>query len=157
EKHGPVYERGGNTWTLPENFVGNGPFTLAEWKQNQIIVVKKNPTYWDADHIKLKEVRFHPIESEDTEERAFRSGQLQVTQTVPTVKIAVYKRDFPDQIRIQPFLGVYFYRLNVTKPPLNDKRVRQALAKAINRQAIIDAVLRAGQLPAYTFVPKIPG
>src|SRR5205085_1673457 len=40
EAHGKVYERG-NTWTRPENFVGNGPFTLTEWKQNQIIVGKK--------------------------------------------------------------------------------------------------------------------
>src|SRR5439155_10567415 len=63
----------------------------------------------------------------------------------------------PEQLIIEPFETVYFYRINVTKPPLTDKRIRRALAMVIDREAIIKAILRAGQLPATTFVPPIPG
>ena len=80
EKYGPLYERG-NRWTRPETYVSSGPFVLAEWKQNQIIVVKKNTNYWDAANVKLQEIHFHPIENDVTEERAFASGQLHVTET----------------------------------------------------------------------------
>lgn len=152
EKNGPLYERG-NRWTRPETYVGSGPFTLAEWKQNQVIVVKKNPNYWDAANVKLREIHFHPIENDVTEERAFATGQLHVTETVPMTKIDVYKREHPELIRLEPYMGVYYYRLNVTKPPLNDNRVRLALSKAIDREGIVKAVLRGGQQPAYWFTP----
>jgi oligopeptide transport system substrate-binding protein len=151
-KCGPLYERG-NPWTRPATYVGCGPFMLADWKQNQIVSVKKNPNFWDAATVKLDQINFHPIESDDTEERAFQSGQLDITETVPTSKIDVYKREHPDLIRIEPYLGIYYYRCNVTKPPLNDRRVRMALALSIDREAIVKSVLRAGQLPAYWFTP----
>jgi len=152
EKNGPIDSRN-NHWTRPENFVGNGPFQLKEWKPNQLMIVEKNPLYWDADRVKLHAIHFHPIESQDTEERAFRSGQLHITHEVPLTKIDVYKREQPDRIRIDPWLGSYFYRLNVTRPPLNDKRVRRALALAIDRESLVKNVTRGGQQPAYNLTP----
>ena len=152
EKHGPVHERG-NRWTRPENFVGNGPFILDKWRENQIIIVKKSPTYWNADIVRLKEIHFYPIDSDDTEERAFRSGQLHVTQTVPLPKIDVYKREKPDLLRIDTYLGCYYYRVNVTKPPLDNKEVRRALAMAIDRENIVKHITKAGQIPAHHFTP----
>ncbi|TAG28378.1 MAG: peptide ABC transporter substrate-binding protein, partial [Verrucomicrobia bacterium] len=56
-----------------------------------------------------------------------------------------------------PYYGTYFYRVNVTRPPLNDVRIRRALALAIDRQAIADTVLRAGQEPALSFTPPYAG
>ncbi len=156
QKHGRLFERG-NRWTLPENFVGNGPFVPKEWRINDRIVAEKSPTYWDAARVKLKQIRFYAIESSDTEERAFRAGQLHLTHEAPLAKIDVYKRMHPEWLRIEPYLGVYFYQFNVTRPPLKDKRVRQALALAIDREAIVESVTRGGQLPAYSFVPPGPG
>ncbi|MBA4149701.1 MAG: peptide ABC transporter substrate-binding protein [Verrucomicrobia bacterium] len=152
EKHGAIYERG-NRWTRPENYVGNGPFTLAQWKRNQVIVVKKSPTYWDANTVRLNEIHFYAIESDDTEERAFRSGQMHITQTVPLTKIEVYKKDNPHLIRIDPDLGTYYYRFNTRKAPLDDRRVRRALAMAIDRDSIVKNVTRGGQIPAHNFTP----
>lgn len=151
-KYGQPYERG-NKWTRPGHYVGNGPFVLDQWKVNTVVVAKKSPTYWDRDQVRLNEIRFYPIDSADTEERAFRSGQLHVTETIPLSKIDVYKTRTPDLIHINPYLGTYFYRINVTKPPLNDKRVRQALAASIDRQAIVEKITRGGQVPARHFTP----
>jgi oligopeptide transport system substrate-binding protein len=151
-KYGKPYERG-NKWTRPGHYVGNGPFVLDEWKVNTVVVARKSPTYWDRARVRLNEIRFYPIDSADTEERAFRSGQLHITETIPLSKIEVYKKNQPDQLHIDPYLGIYFYRINVTKPPLNDKRVRQALVASIDRQAIVERITRGGQLPAYHFTP----
>jgi oligopeptide transport system substrate-binding protein len=152
EKHGGA-TRKGSAWTRAENIVGNGPFIMKEWRPNQKIVVTRSPTYWDKDTVKLDEIHFHPVESMDTEERMFRTGQLHKTNELPVAKIDVYKRDFPESYRQDPYYGVYFYRFNVTKPPLNDKRVRRALALAIDREAIVRNVTRGGQTPALNFLP----
>ena len=151
-RYGDPYQRN-NRWTRPGNFVGNGPFVLARWVVGHVIVVKKNPLYWNAASVRLNEIRFHAIESNDTEERSFRSGQLHVTYEVPQSKISVYRRDSPQLLRIDPYLGAYFYRINTTRPQFRDKRVRQALAMAIDRKTIVENVTRGGQLPAYYFTP----
>ena len=151
-KHGDPYQRN-NRWTRPGNFVGNGPFMLDKWKVGHVIVVRKNPLYWNAANVKLSAIQFHPIESGDTEERSFRSGQLHVTNEVPLSKIPVYRNDQSPLLRIDPYLGCYFYRMNTTRPQFKDKRVRQALAMAVDRKAIVERVTRGGQLPAFYFTP----
>ena len=152
ERCGPINQRG-NRWTRPEHFVGNGPFVLTHWRINDVLVVKKSPTYWDADQVRLQEIRFYPLESFEGQERAFRAGQLHVIYEAPLSKVDSYKQQHPELIRIDPYLGTYIYRLNVTKPPLNDKRVRRALAMAVDRVAIATKVRRAGEAPAYCFTP----
>ena len=147
----------GSRWTSPANYVGNGPFVLKQWQPNQIISVEKSTTYWDADKILLHGINFHPIESADTEERAFRGGQLHITSTFPNQKADTYRREHPDELRISPLYGTYFYRLVVTRPPLNDPRVRRALAMSIDREAITKNILRTGQTPAFSLVPPGPG
>ena len=156
EKHGPISQRG-NKWTKPGNFVGNGPFKLKEWRLNDVVIVEKNPTYWDADSVKLNEIHFYAIDQANTEERSFRAGQLHNIYTMPLGKIDRYKRDYPDLIKIEPYAGTYFYRINVTKPPTNNPLVRRALAMAIDREAIVKSVTRGGQLAANFFTPPGTG
>jgi oligopeptide transport system substrate-binding protein len=145
-------------WTRPENFVGNGPYVLKEWRPNQKIVAARSPTYWDRDALKLDEIHFYPIELAETEERMFRTGQLHITNEVPLAKIAAYQRDHPDSIRIDPWCGVYFYRFNLERKPFDDVRVRRALALAIDRETLVSKVTVAGEKPAYHMVPPaIPG
>jgi oligopeptide transport system substrate-binding protein len=152
EKHGPVFQRG-NRWTRPGNFVGNGPFVLSQWRVNQILVVEKSPTYWDADRVRLNAIHFHPIESNETEERAFRSGQIHITNVIPLSKIEVYRQNHPEVLRLDPWLGTYFYRFNVNAPPLDDPRVRRALTLAVDRESLVRNVTLADEQPAYHFTP----
>jgi oligopeptide transport system substrate-binding protein len=152
EKFGRMDQRG-TLWTRPGNYVGNGPFVLAEWKPNQIIRVTKSPTYWDRTAIKLNEIDFYPIENEATEEAAFRSGQLHITCTIPIDKIAVYKARNPELLHQETNLATYLYRFNVNKPPLNDVRVRRALAMTIKRRQLVERVTKGGQEPAYNLTP----
>ena len=143
----------GTAWAQPGRFVGNGPFALTAWNSGQEIVAAKSPTYWDAAHVRLNGIHFHTLDSIDAEERAFRAGQLHLTAALPPDRISAYRRDAPQLLRIDPLLGTYFYRLNVTRPFLNDPRVRRALALAVDRDAIVNKILRGGQLPAHAFTP----
>jgi oligopeptide transport system substrate-binding protein len=152
EKYGKVDQRG-SPWTRPGNIVSNGYFTLTEWKPNQYIRGTKSTTYWDRDKVKLNEVYFYPIESADAEERSFRSGQLHVTASIPTSKIAVYAKEKSPYFNPTTLLATYVFRFNVNVPPLNDARVRRALAMASDREAIVRDVVRGGQVPAGNFCP----
>jgi oligopeptide transport system substrate-binding protein len=152
EKFGKMDERG-TKWTRPENIVANGPFKLKTWEINKIIEVAKNPNYWDASTVKLTQIHFFPTDSEQTEERSFRAGDLHVTNTVPINKIEVYQKENPELIRIDPYLGTYYYRVNVTKPPFNNKLVRQAFSLSLDREIVVKKITKGGQLPAVAFTP----
>jgi oligopeptide transport system substrate-binding protein len=151
--HGPVAERGGNTWAEAGNLVGNGAFVLRRWRPDQEIVVEKSPTYWAAARVRLQAIHFLPIDSVDAEEQAFRAGQLHLTDALPDGKIDAYRRDAPQLLRIDPYLDTYYYLINVRRPFLGDARIRRALALAVDRRAIVDRILRGGQQPAESFTP----
>ena len=147
------FDQKGTAWTQPGNLVGNGPFRLKSWRLQQELVVERSPTYWDAPNVRLKEIHYYPTDNLDTEERDFRAGQLHVTYEIPLSKIDYYKKNDPAVFQDSPYLGTYFLRLNITRPPLTDRRVRRALAMAIDREGIAKTVARGGQQPAYSYVP----
>ncbi|HJO95866.1 MAG TPA: peptide ABC transporter substrate-binding protein [Victivallales bacterium] len=152
EKYGDITQRG-TKWTLPGNLIGNGPFKLKKWNINKSITVVKNKNYWDAKNVKLNEIVFYPFNDAQTEERAFRSGQLHVTYTVPTSKIGVYEKKNPGIIKITPYLGTYYLIFNVNKKPYNNPLLRKALSLAVNRVNLAKYVVKGGRIPAASFTP----
>ena len=140
-------------WTSAENFVGNGPFKMKSWRPNDVIEVVRNPLYWDAENVKLNGINFYSIENLNTMERAFQAGQLHKTDQVPLDKVPYYRRTHPELIRIDPYEGTYFYRINVARKPLNDPKVRLALNLAVDREAIVKNILREDQKPATGYTP----
>ena len=153
KKFGGMDQRNSN-WTRPENFVGNGPYALKEWRPSQVIVATRSLTYWDRARVKIDEIDFYPIELADTEERMFRTGQLDITNEVPLTKVAVYRREQPDSIRVDPWDGIYYYRFNTARKPFDEVRVRHALALSIDRESLVKNVTLADETPAYNFVPQ---
>lgn len=145
-------------WTRPENFVGNGPFVLTRWDLNEAIETRRNTHYWDNANIFLNGVHFYPITDQQAEVRAYRSGQVHVTYSpqMAIEKIAYFKETQPESLRITPTYSIYHYEINVTKPPLNDARVRKALALSIDRKTLVEKVTKGGEPPAYSFIPPDP-
>ena len=145
-------------WTRVENIVSNGPFTLKEWKLNRRVTVEKSQTYWNAHNVKLNGIVFHPIESSVTEERMFRAGQLHYTQGVPLGKVPVYKAMENSPYVNAPYLGTYYYMFNTLQAPMDDVKVRRALAMSIDRETLVDTMLQNVFLPSYSLTPTgIPG
>lgn len=152
EQGGSLFDRG-NKWIRPENFVGNGPFMLEQWKPDQMIRVIPNPHYWDRDQVALNAIEFYPIDDEGTEERAFQAGQLHVTENVPPSHIQSYQSNNPEVLQIDPYYGVYYLLLNHRRPPLDSKQVRLDLSAAIDREVICNQLFSSGLKPAYSFTP----
>jgi oligopeptide transport system substrate-binding protein len=148
-----VVEKHGRNWTRPGNFVGNGPFLLADWRPDQHIVVKKNPQWHGAAGVRLAEIHFIRYDSGDTEERAYRSGQIEATMAVPTSKIETYAHERPAELHRAPMIETRYFSFNAKRPPLTDERVRRALSLALDRALIVDRVLRGGQQPARRLLP----
>ena len=152
EKFGNADQRG-TRWSYEGNLVSNGPFKLDEWKINRHITVTRNLHYWDNDNVALNGIVFKPVENTVTEERMFRAGQLHVTSNVPADKISTYRKSNSTELKIAPYLGTYFYRLNIKTPQLQDRRVRRALGMAIDREKLVENITKGGQIPAYTMTP----
>lgn len=152
KKYGDPYTRD-NKWTHAGNHVGNGAYRLVKWIPNKIILVEKNPYYWDKESVAIPYISFFPIDNQLTEERLFRTSYLDLTSTVPLKKIDFYKQNKPANILLFPYVGVYYYRVNVTKPPLDNVHIRKALSLSIDRRKITEFILKGGEQPAYHYVP----
>ena len=143
----------GDSWYLPEHLVGNGSFRLATWRVGDRIRLERSPSYWDKQRVRLDTIDILPVENGTTALNLYLSGQV---DWLPT---NTYPIDLTDELKkrsdfyVGPALIVYYYRINCTRKPFSDPRVRKALNLAIDRESIVRDVLALGQLPAYTFVP----
>ncbi|HWN80761.1 MAG TPA: peptide ABC transporter substrate-binding protein, partial [Candidatus Udaeobacter sp.] len=148
----------GDDWIRPEHLVVNGPFRIADWKLRRRIRLRKNPDYWDEAHVGLATADAIFTEQASTAFNLYATGEtdwIDSSGIPPMIRDMVVRR--PDCHR-SAYLNTYFYRVNVTRPGLSDPRVRQALALAIDKQAIVEHITRSGQIPATQFVPPgIPG
>ncbi len=149
-------EKYGDNWTKEGNIVSNGPFSLKGWKINQKIRLVKNPYYWDVEHVSINSIDVLTVESANTAFNTYETGCADLVSAIPMQLIDVLKGR-PD-FHTSTYLGTYFYRFNVTKPPFNDVRVRKAFVMAVNKEEIVKYVTRGGEIPARSFVPPdMPG
>ena len=140
-------------WTRVGNIVSNGAFVLEDWALNRHIKMIKNQEYWDKDNVSLNGVVFYPTENEVSEERMFRVEQLHRTEGVPLDKVPVY-RAIPESPYMQdPYLGTYYYLVNIDRPPVDDVRVRQALSMSLDREQLARTVMQEVVIPAYSITP----
>ena len=144
-------QRGG-PWTRPGALVSNGPYILSDWKPNAYVSVKRNPNFWDASRIRIREIRFYPTDDENAEERAFRAGQLHVTARLPKTKVPVYRAEHGRDLHVLPILRTNYLSFNVARAPFADSRVRRAFSLAIDRDRLVRAALGELGAPAFSFV-----
>lgn len=138
-------------WLRPENLVTNGPFTVEYRRVNDRIRLKKNPDYWDADNVAMNTIDALTIEQAGTALNTYLTGS---THMIPSVLPNLIPKLMPrEDFEPVAYLGTYFYRVNTTKPPFDDVRVRKALAITVNRKDIVEKITKAGQVPAYGLVP----
>jgi oligopeptide transport system substrate-binding protein len=140
-------------WAEPGRLVGNGPYQLTAWLRSQHLEFSRNPHYWNAAAVAVPTLRLVSFDSGDAEERAFRSGQLDLTLSVPIQRIAHYAAQEPDRLRRQPLFETRYLALNLQHGPLADARVRRALSLVIDRSALTTRVLQGGQRPALSLIP----
>ncbi|MDI9454267.1 MAG: peptide ABC transporter substrate-binding protein [Spirochaetota bacterium] len=148
-------EKHGAAWTEPANFVGNGPFILADRVPQTSITVTKSPTYWDKDNVRLDKVIFYSSDSDTTNYNMYLNGETDWATNVPTDQIAA--AEMRDDFHKSPQLATYYYVFQTEKAPLDNPLVRKALAYSVDREALIEGITKAGQIPAWGIVPDMAG
>ncbi len=141
-------------WTRPEHVVCNGAYRMTEWRFRQRMVFEKNPRYWDAKNVSLARVKLSMVESSTTALNMYAAGEFDwpgSNTSLPAEFMDELSR-YEDFHR-HPYLAVYFYWINTRAPPLDNPLVRRALSLAIDREALVTHVTRAGQIPSATLVP----
>jgi oligopeptide transport system substrate-binding protein len=148
-----IEKSAGRNWFLPDRIVSNGPFRLGQWRVGDHIRLERSENYWGRSEVKLRDIDLLPIENATTALNLYLTGEVDwiPQQTVPQ-DLAPDLRGRPDFFSGPAFIA-YFYRINCTRKPFDDVRVRKALNLAIDREQITRDVLRLGQLPATHFVP----
>ncbi|MET3289990.1 UNVERIFIED_CONTAM: oligopeptide transport system substrate-binding protein [Brevibacillus sp. OAP136] len=143
----------------PKTIIGNGPFVLDTWEHKTKMVFTKSPTYWDKDHVKLDRIEISMIEDNNTALSMFEGGESDwggyPATGLPADAIPKIKEEGKLMVADNP--GTQSVIFNTTKPPFNNKKIRQAFSYAINRQEIIDNILQTGVPAAYGWVPTSMG
>jgi oligopeptide transport system substrate-binding protein len=146
-------ERSSRDWFLPGKIVGNGAYTLASWRVGDRIRLERSSTYWGKDEVKLASVEALSMENLTTALNLYLTGEL---DWIPS---GYYPQELGPELRKRadfyggPALIVYMYRINTTRKPFDDVRVRKALNLAVDREQITKNVLAMGQIPATHVVP----
>jgi ABC-type oligopeptide transport system substrate-binding subunit len=146
-----VIKEQGNRWTRAENIVTSGAFRMKSWSPYHELAVEKNPFYWDAQSVRLDEIKFYPIEDINTAMNLYKSGDVDATynRSVPRswLFFIQQKKDHMDEREA----SIEYYLINTTKPPTNDVRVRRAFALAIDKRLL--TVQRRNAKPLASLVP----
>ncbi len=128
-------EQYGEQWTDPAHIMTCGPFKLKSWKPYAEIVVERDPMYWDAAKVKLDEIYFYPMNDNPTTMNLYKVGEIDsaLNHVVPTMWLDVVrpKKDYMEGSEA----AITYILINVTRPPMNDLRVRRAFNMAIDRNA----------------------
>ncbi|WP_432204382.1 peptide ABC transporter substrate-binding protein [Cetobacterium somerae] len=150
-----------SSWAIdPKTYIGNGAFKMKAWNPKENMVLVPNENYWGRSDVKLDELRFDIITDDKTYLNAFKAGEVDIIDSPPSSEIPSLLAS--GEGKIHPYLGTYFYVVNVSgnnnNPEvvkfLGNPKVRKALALSLNKKQIVDQVTKAGQLPARSFVPE---
>ncbi|MDH3747419.1 MAG: peptide ABC transporter substrate-binding protein [Gammaproteobacteria bacterium] len=149
----PAIEKFGDMFVRPGNLITNGAYRLAERVPSSTITLVRNEHYWDNANTWFDRVIHHVLDPA-SEVARYRAGELDVTSNVDSGVFEIMREQRPDELKVAPYLGVYYYGLNLSRPPFkNNPMLRQALSMAIDRETVVSAITRRGELPAYSFVP----
>ena len=144
----------GRSFAKPGVMVSNGAFVLTRWDFGSHLVAVRNRRYWNDAATHIDGVEYYSITEPAAELRAYRSGALDVTSSIPGPQFAWIKQHMGRELHVAPQLGVYYLGLNMRREPFaRSPPLRQALSMVIDRERLVQTVTATGETPAYTFVP----
>ncbi len=146
----------GEDWTNERPIVASGPYRATLWKLNDHIEMERNPE-WHLSPAAIAHVTWRPVDNAQTAMRNFLAGQSDATDDYPPIRrqwlLTNLKENAEEIVKLEPYLGNYYYVFNTRKPPFNDARVREALCMSVEREWLVDKVLQSHTPAAYGFVP----
>jgi oligopeptide transport system substrate-binding protein len=155
--HRGTIEKYGDRWLKAKPVPASGAYELVSWRLNDRIRLKKNPRYWDAANVAINTVDLFPVNSQNTALNLFVNGEVDIVwdkDVVPTELLDVLSRR--NDFHRFNYLGTYFFRVNVTRKPFDDVRVRKALALSIDRARINEILMGGGTAANFLVPPGLP-
>ena len=151
--HEASFRKIGTDLFSPGSYVSNGAYILTDWSIGSAISLRQNNAYWGNDKTYINTVVYHVVD-QNVEFDRYRAGEIDVTANVPEAVFSKVRVQTPTELRVSPYLGIYYYGFNMTKDPFsNNHYLRQALSLAIDRQVLVDKITGRGEVPAYSWVP----
>ena len=149
-----IIERHGDRWLHARPFMASGAYTLDKWRVNDRVRLRRNPFYWDAANTRSEVVDLLSCVAPATALNLYQSGAVDIVwdkELVPPdlLDLLIQRPDF----HTYQSLGTYFIRINVTRKPYADPRVRRALAMTIDKQRIVQRITKGGERPAPCLSP----
>jgi ABC-type oligopeptide transport system substrate-binding subunit len=152
--HPGSIEEHGNAFAKAGNLLSNGAYKLDSWEPGSAIRLSRNEPYWNNAGTAIDKVIHYVTPEPQVEFNRYRAGELDITSTVPPEAFASLREKRPDELHVAPYLGVYYYGLNLTRAPFKDNpKLRQALSMAIDREVLSEKITGRGEQPAYSWVP----
>jgi peptide/nickel transport system substrate-binding protein len=137
--------------------VGTGPFKYVSWERGQRVVLEKNASYWRFP-VKLDRVIYRPIVEDQARLTELLTGALDLIVGTPPDYVSQLENNARVTVLKQVGAHVWYLGINNQKKPFDDKRVRQALNYAVNKEAIVRDVLKGtGTLSVGPVLPKTWG
>lgn len=140
-------------WTRAENIVTNGAFKVKAHYPYNVLIVERDPNYWDAANVHLDRIEFPAVEELSTRMNMYKAGEIDgfLNHSVPAAwidEIRQYKDEYLD-FREN---ATSYYSFNIRKPPFDNQKVRQAFSAAINRVTLSES--RKVTKPLYYYTPS---
>jgi len=149
----------GDNWTEAGLIVTNGPYTLREWNHGAEIWIEKSPLWVDADNVQIELFGGPIIQEQSTAQAMYENNELDTMADpgwgppLPDMDRIKADPQLSQDLLIAPRQCTYYYGFVNTRPPFDNPTVRKAFAAAIDRQSLIDNVLKGEQKPAHSFAP----
>lgn len=143
------FETGGK---LNADIVTNGAFRIFSVGQDGITLDRAD-YYWNRKSVELERVRFVPTENAEKALAAYRAGEIDAVTNADFQPLALKLLTPYDDFQRTMHSALNFYEFNLNKKPFDDRRVREALAIAIERERLTEDDLDGASLPAFSFLP----
>lgn len=130
----------------------NGAYTIEEWSHNSYVKVKKNPNFHDADSITVEEITYNIVTNANSAVNSFLSGELDFV-TMSTGELIDQVKNAGYEVVNQQASSAFYMYVNTTNEYMSNVNLRRALALSFDKQAMIDAVYKNGNLPMTSFTP----
>lgn len=134
-----VAEYGDDFGTNP---VGTGPFIFNEWTRNNRVTLVRNPNYWEEGLPEVAGVEYRIFPDPTVKLTNVRTGNAHIIDEIPPQNVASIREN--DQVNVYEVsgLGYRYLDLNTVRPPFDEKLLRQAVSWAIDRESLVENVLR---------------
>lgn len=138
---------------LMQVMVGTGPFRFVEYVPNSMVTLERNPEYWEAGKPYVDAMEMQIIPDATARTTALVTGTVDLIEYAPVQDLPTFEADESIEVTGDQNTNIRYMAINISREPFTDVKVRQAIAKVIDRGPIIDSAVFGAGTPTVTIFP----